>query len=54
VAKVFFLLFSSFWFPPVPATATTDHGSVEGVHPADVVWLVVIAAWMQTPWNPWK
>ena len=22
--------------------------------PLTIVWLVVIAAWMQTPWNPWK
>jgi NADH-quinone oxidoreductase subunit H len=22
--------------------------------PLTIVWLVLIAAWMQTPWNPWR
>jgi NADH-quinone oxidoreductase subunit H len=22
--------------------------------PLTIVWLVVIAAWMQTPWSPWR
>ena len=22
--------------------------------PLTILWLVVIAAWMQTPWNPWQ
>jgi hypothetical protein len=22
--------------------------------PITLVWLVVVAVWMQTPWNPWR
>jgi NADH-quinone oxidoreductase subunit H len=22
--------------------------------PLTLVWIAVIGAWMQTPWNPWK
>jgi len=39
----------------VPRYRTTDHApGLEGVHPGAIVWLVVIAVWMQDARNIWK
>ena len=56
VAKVFFLLFCFLWFRATFPRYRYDQIMRLGWKvfiPLTIVWLVVIAAWMQTPWNPW-
>src|SRR5262245_50784028 len=57
VLKVFFLLFCFLWFRATFPRYRYDQIMRLGWKvfiPLTIVWLVVIAAWMQTPWNPWK
>jgi NADH-quinone oxidoreductase subunit H len=56
VAKVSFLLFCFLWFRATFPRYRYDQIMRLGWKvfiPLTIVWLVVIAAWMQTPWNPW-
>jgi NADH-quinone oxidoreductase subunit H len=56
VAKVGFLLFCFLWFRATFPRYRYDQIMRLGWKvfiPLTIVWLVVIAAWMQTPWNPW-
>jgi NADH-quinone oxidoreductase subunit H len=56
VAKVCFLLFCFLWFRATFPRYRYDQIMRLGWKvfiPLTIVWLVVIAAWMQTPWNPW-
>ncbi|MBX6392438.1 MAG: NADH-quinone oxidoreductase subunit H, partial [Burkholderiales bacterium] len=55
--KVSFLLFLFLWFRATFPRYRYDQIMRLGWKvfiPLTIVWLVVIAAWMQTPWNPWK
>jgi NADH-quinone oxidoreductase subunit H len=57
VLKVFFLLFCFLWFRATFPRYRYDQIMRLGWKvfiPLTIVWLVVIAAWMQTPWNPWQ
>jgi len=57
VAKVGFLLFCFLWFRATFPRYRYDQIMRLGWKvfiPLTIVWLVVIAAWMQTPWNPWQ
>jgi NADH-quinone oxidoreductase subunit H len=57
VAKVCFLLFCFLWFRATFPRYRYDQIMRLGWKvfiPLTIVWLVVIAAWMQTPWNPWQ
>jgi NADH-quinone oxidoreductase subunit H len=56
VAKVCLLLFFFLWFRATFPRYRYDQIMRLGWKvfiPLTIVWLVVIAAWMQTPWNPW-
>jgi NADH-quinone oxidoreductase subunit H len=56
VAKISFLLFCFLWFRATFPRYRYDQIMRLGWKvfiPLTIVWLVVIAAWMQTPWNPW-
>jgi NADH-quinone oxidoreductase subunit H len=56
VAKVCFLLFCFLWFRATFPRYRYDQIMRLGWKvfiPLTIIWLVVIAAWMQTPWNPW-
>jgi len=56
VLKVCFLLFCFLWFRATFPRYRYDQIMRLGWKvfiPLTIVWLVVIAAWMQTPWNPW-
>jgi NADH-quinone oxidoreductase subunit H len=56
VAKICFLLFCFLWFRATFPRYRYDQIMRLGWKvfiPLTIVWLVVIAAWMQTPWNPW-
>ncbi|HEY9396513.1 MAG TPA: NADH-quinone oxidoreductase subunit NuoH [Burkholderiales bacterium] len=55
--KVSFLLFFFLWFRATFPRYRYDQVMRLGWKvfiPLTIVWLIVIAAWMQTPWNPWK
>jgi NADH-quinone oxidoreductase subunit H len=55
--KVSFLLFCFLWFRATFPRYRYDQIMRLGWKvfiPITIVWLVVVAAWMQTPWNPWK
>jgi NADH-quinone oxidoreductase subunit H len=57
VLKVFFLLFCFLWFRATFPRYRYDQIMRLGWKvfiPLTIVWLVVIAAVMQTPWNPWR
>jgi len=57
VLKVCFLLFCFLWFRATFPRYRYDQIMRLGWKvfiPLTIVWLVVIAAWMQTPWNPWQ
>ena len=56
VAKVCFLLFCFLWFRATFPRYRYDQIMRLGWKvfiPLTIVWIIVIAAWMQTPWNPW-
>ncbi len=56
VLKVGFLLFCFLWFRATFPRYRYDQIMRLGWKvfiPLTIVWLVLIAAWMQTPWNPW-
>jgi NADH-quinone oxidoreductase subunit H len=57
VLKIGFLLFLFLWFRATFPRYRYDQIMRLGWKvfiPLTIVWLVVIAAWMQTPWNPWR
>jgi NADH-quinone oxidoreductase subunit H len=57
VLKIGFLLFCFLWFRATFPRYRYDQIMRLGWKvfiPLTIVWLVVIAAWMQTPWNPWQ
>ncbi|HKO88224.1 MAG TPA: NADH-quinone oxidoreductase subunit NuoH [Burkholderiales bacterium] len=57
VAKVMFLLFCFLWFRATFPRYRYDQIMRLGWKvfiPLTIVWLVVVAAWMQTPWTIWK
>jgi NADH-quinone oxidoreductase subunit H len=57
VLKIGFLLFCFLWFRATFPRYRYDQIMRLGWKvfiPLTIVWLVVIAAWMQTPWNPWR
>src|SRR5215471_630308 len=56
-AKVFFMVSMFLWFRATFPRYRYDQIMRLGWKvfiPATIVWLVVIAVWMQTPWNIWK
>src|SRR5512134_2895659 len=56
VLKIGFLLFCFLWFRATFPRYRYDQIMRLGWKvflPLTIVWLVLIAAWMQTPWNPW-
>jgi len=56
-AKVFFMVSLFLWFRATFPRYRYDQIMRLGWKvfiPATIVWLVVIAAWMQTPWNIWR
>jgi NADH-quinone oxidoreductase subunit H len=56
VAKIGALLFAFLWFRATFPRYRYDQIMRLGWKvflPLTIVWLVVVAAWMQTPWNPW-
>ena len=56
VLKVGLLLFCFLWFRATFPRYRYDQIMRLGWKvfiPLTIVWLVLIAAWMQTPWNPW-
>ena len=56
VLKVGFLLFCFLWFRATFPRYRYDQIMRLGWKvfiPLTIVWLVLVAAWMQTPWNPW-
>jgi NADH-quinone oxidoreductase subunit H len=57
VLKIGFLLFCFLWFRATFPRYRYDQIMRLGWKvfiPLTIVWLVVVAAWMQTPWNPWQ
>jgi NADH-quinone oxidoreductase subunit H len=57
VLKIGSLLFCFLWFRATFPRYRYDQIMRLGWKvflPLTIVWLVLIAAWMQTPWNPWK
>jgi NADH-quinone oxidoreductase subunit H len=55
--KVSFLLLCFLWFRATFPRYRYDQIMRLGWKvfiPLTIIWLVVIAAWMQTPWNPWQ
>ena len=57
VAKVMFLLFLFLWFRATFPRYRYDQIMRLGWKvfiPLTIIWLVVVAAWMQTPWTLWK
>jgi NADH-quinone oxidoreductase subunit H len=57
VLKIGLLLFCFLWFRATFPRYRYDQIMRLGWKvfiPLTIVWLVVIAAWMQTPWNPWQ
>ncbi|HKY01297.1 MAG TPA: NADH-quinone oxidoreductase subunit NuoH [Burkholderiales bacterium] len=57
VAKVLFLLFFFLWFRATFPRYRYDQIMRLGWKvfiPITIIWLIVIAAWMQTPWNIWN
>jgi NADH-quinone oxidoreductase subunit H len=57
VLKIGFLLFLFLWFRATFPRYRYDQIMRLGWKvfiPLTIVWLVVVAAWMQTPWNPWR
>lgn len=57
VLKIGFLLFCFLWFRATFPRYRYDQIMRLGWKvfiPLTIVWLVLVAAWMQTPWNPWQ
>jgi NADH-quinone oxidoreductase subunit H len=57
VLKIGALLFCFLWFRATFPRYRYDQIMRLGWKvflPLTIVWLVLIAAWMQTPWNPWR
>jgi NADH-quinone oxidoreductase subunit H len=56
-AKIFFMVSLFLWFRATFPRYRYDQIMRLGWKvfiPLTLVWLVVVAAWMQTPWNIWK
>src|SRR5262249_47382165 len=56
-AKVFFMVTLFLWFRATFPRYRYDQIMRLGWKvfiPLTIVWLVVVAAWMQTPWSPWR